>query len=326
MNDEAANPVRATVVLPCWNEEQSVLPLVESFRQAFPDKTMASIQLLFIDDGSTDQTWANIQSMVNASGELPIAGVHLKSHLGKTSAQAIGLRWAVAHGGGTVVFMDSDGQHDPHALLDPLRRCNASGRTQVASRPGYRRTLISALGTAGLRLLAGLTGVPFRPDLAEFVVISKQTANRLATDPNLGTSPLLPLVEATSDGFETFRTSVLDRLDGTVNSRWSNENLWQKAVLHLLTNPWRLLLRLSIVLTAAILALGTYGLIVGLSSMASGTFLGVGSILVTVVFAFAMLAMLQIATLAFIVLLLKRFETLSLMRHMSEQERHKTLD
>ena len=297
----------ATVVLPCWNEERSVRPLFETFKQVFADNPPQSIRLLFVDDGSTDRTWQEVEGLPDTSGPLQICSVRLRSHFGKTAAQAIGLQWAVAQGG-PVVFMDSDGQHHPHALLDPLTRCSTSGKTQIARRAEYQRTTISKMGTAGLQLLAKLIGVPFRPDLAEYVVISEETASRLATSSQLRTIPLLPLVQSVSNGFETFCVVVTERLDGTTQTRWSNSALWQKAVLHLLTNPWALFLRLSIVISGAILLMGGYGLYVGLTSMFNGTFLGVGSILVAVVITFAMLGMIQIATLALVILLLKRLD------------------
>jgi glycosyltransferase involved in cell wall biosynthesis len=298
-----------TIILPCWNECRSIEPLIGAFREAFRPGEDPEVHLLFVDDASTDGTWSEIEQVLGRYGQLFVSGLRLPAHLGKASAQAAGLR-SLVPARGPVVFMDSDGQHDPGVLLPPIHRSLETGRTQIAERSGYRRTLTSQLGTVGLRILGNLAGASFQPKLAEFLAISAETANRLASNPQLGISPLLPLVQSCSPDFDTFQAPIGPRIDGSTSSRWSTETHWQKAVLHLLVNPWRLLLRLSVGVTIMVAIMGTYGLVVGITSMANGTFLGVGSVLVALVFIFAVLATLQIIILALLALVLRRVETI----------------
>jgi hypothetical protein len=302
-----SSQIPVTIILPCWNELPTIRPLVLGFADAFAGDTSIQVQLLFVDDASTDGTWSEIEQVLGPNGPLLISGIRLPAHLGKGSAQAIGLR-SLTPAVGPVVFMDSDGQHDPRALVPPIHRCLETGRTQIAQRSSYRRTPMSQFGTLGLRFLGYLAGVSYQPKLAEFLTMSAPTADRLASHPQLGISPLLPLVQSTSPDYDTFSAPVVPRIDGSTTTRWSTEAHWQKAVLHLLVSPWRLLLRLSIGVSLMVALMGTYGLIVGFSSFASGTFLGVGSVLVALVFIFAVLAALQITILALLALLLGRVE------------------
>ena len=90
---------------------------------------------------------------------------------------------------------------------------------------------------------------------------------------------------------------VLPRNGADPRSRWGLADLWHKAIMHLLVDPWSLLPRITLLIAGLVVLLGGYGLVVGVWSMVQGTFLGIGSVLVAVVMVFAALAALMCATL-----------------------------
>jgi glycosyltransferase involved in cell wall biosynthesis len=299
-------PVEASVILPCRNEESSIEPMIHGISTAFSQFRGRLVpRLVFVDDGSTDQTWATIERNCGDFGAYRVTGIRLGEMLGKGHAQAVGLE-AARPFEGPIVFMDADGQHDPRYLQEAVSSCVQSHRAHIARRSSYRRRWAREVGSIGLRALAFLAGSPFRPDLGEFLVIPPDVARSLAASRDLGSVPLVPLVQAIDPQYTTFEVQIAQRFDGTLSTRWSAEALWQKAVLHLLVNPWRLMLRLSALVFAAVALLGIYGVYVGLSSLSRGAFLGTGSVIVILVFVFATLATLQIVVLAFLVLLLRR--------------------
>jgi glycosyltransferase involved in cell wall biosynthesis len=59
-DEQDAGPPHASIVLPCFNEEEHVLLEVERICRAM-DKSGISYELLAIDDGSTDQTLARLR-------------------------------------------------------------------------------------------------------------------------------------------------------------------------------------------------------------------------------------------------------------------------
>ena len=92
-----------TIVIPAFNEEDVIHELLERIVEEELDK---SYEVLFIDDGSTDQTAEII-------GRYPVKLV--KHHVNKGYGAA--LKTGIRNAGGTfVIIMDSDGQHDPQFI------------------------------------------------------------------------------------------------------------------------------------------------------------------------------------------------------------------
>lgn len=295
------------LLLPCFNEEQSIQPMVETLARVFADEPGWDVTAVFIDDGSHDDTWKEIARVRSLDLPITVGGIRLEHNQGKAAAQAVGIR-EVASVGGLVVLMDADGQHDPSQLPAVLRACEETRTPQIARRTHYRRGRASMAGTVGLGVMSGLTGVRFDPTLGEYLVLPSRTVRLLARNPQLGVVPIVPLVQGMSSRMETFSSPILDRADGSTSTRWTRSQLWHKALLLLLANPWGLLPRMAVIVVLTVLALGSYGMVVGIGSIVHGTFLGVGSVLVAIVMVFGVLAGLQLVTLGLVVVL---FRTIS---------------
>ena len=106
-----------SVVIPVYNEEGSLEPLVEELRAAL-DPTGRSYEIVIIDDGSTDGTYPLILRLHRKGPGLK--AIRLKRNFGQTAAVAAGFAHAE---GDIIVAMDGDGQNDPKdipAMLDQL--------------------------------------------------------------------------------------------------------------------------------------------------------------------------------------------------------------
>jgi glycosyltransferase involved in cell wall biosynthesis len=93
--------VLVTILMPAYNEEQSIGKTVTRLKELYPD-----FEILVVDDGSTDNT---LQVAMNA-------GANVWPHpynIGNGAAIKTGLRIAR---GEWVVMMDADGQHDPEDI------------------------------------------------------------------------------------------------------------------------------------------------------------------------------------------------------------------
>ena len=104
-----------SVILPSYNEEKMI---------AVATKRMAGVlggagidyELLFVDDGSKDGTWQEIQRC--AQEDPHVVGVHFSRNFGKESAMFAGLETAK---GDCVVVLDCDLQHPPEKIIEMYR-------------------------------------------------------------------------------------------------------------------------------------------------------------------------------------------------------------
>jgi len=99
------NAEKVSVIIPVYNEGNSVGDLVSGIKSRYPD-----FDIIVIDDGSTD----------NTADEAQQAGARVYSHpynIGNGAAVKSGIR---AANGDILVFMDGDGQHDPEDMAKLL--------------------------------------------------------------------------------------------------------------------------------------------------------------------------------------------------------------
>lgn len=106
-----------SVIIPVYNEEESLPHLIEQLRQSL-DGLGRTYEIVFIDDGSTDQSLTIMHGFVEQYPQVVV--VEQISNFGKSMALTAG--FAVARG--DVIFtMDADLQDDPgemHLLLAKL--------------------------------------------------------------------------------------------------------------------------------------------------------------------------------------------------------------
>lgn len=165
------------VMIPTYNEAQSILPLVGELLERFP-----SLEILVIDDNSPDGTAAIVEKL--GSPRIHVLKREQKSGLG--AAYRAGITWAqdrphFSH----YVTMDGDGSHRPEDLSLMLARA-ANVDVVMSSRwmpggeirnwPKYRQ-FISHIGTSYARMALKL---PFSDLTGGFRVYSAHLINRLA--------------------------------------------------------------------------------------------------------------------------------------------------
>ena len=97
--------VEISVVVPVCNEAENVEPLAREIDAALAGR---SYEMIFIDDGSTDATAANLMKLKSALPALRVLRHSFRS--GQSAAVASGVRAARAP---WVATLDGDGQNDP---------------------------------------------------------------------------------------------------------------------------------------------------------------------------------------------------------------------
>lgn len=104
-----------SVILPSYNEEKMIAKATERMAEILqPEKI--DYELLFIDDGSSDNTWAQINEA--AGKDSHVVGVHFSRNFGKEAAMFAGLEQAK---GDCCVVIDCDLQHPPEKIVEMYR-------------------------------------------------------------------------------------------------------------------------------------------------------------------------------------------------------------
>ena len=107
-----------SVIAPIYNEEESLPHLVEQVHAAL-DGTGLRFELILVDDGSSDRSYATMAGLANEDGALTI--VRLRRNFGQTAALQAGLD---AARGSQIVLMDADLQNDPADIPAMLAKLN----------------------------------------------------------------------------------------------------------------------------------------------------------------------------------------------------------
>jgi len=97
-----------SVVVPCYNEEENVSPLAERIDAVFAGLPDYDYECLFVNDGSTDGTRAQIEALRASNPH--VRPIHLVENCGQSAALVAGMRRAK---GEYILTLDGDLQNDP---------------------------------------------------------------------------------------------------------------------------------------------------------------------------------------------------------------------
>jgi glycosyltransferase involved in cell wall biosynthesis len=134
MNDELLS--KLAIVIPCYNEA-AVLP---AMAPVFIDKLKALVDaskiskesyLLFVDDGSSDETWSIIKKL--AAADAHIHGISLSRNRGHQNALLAGLEY-VMDNADAVISADCDGQDDLDAIDEMVDKYRKGAEVVYACR------------------------------------------------------------------------------------------------------------------------------------------------------------------------------------------------
>ncbi|MBQ1451669.1 MAG: glycosyltransferase family 2 protein [Clostridia bacterium] len=101
-----------SVVIPCFNEADNVLPLYEKVCSTLENKT-DDFEFVFVNDGSKDETLANLKSICETSPHT-VKVVSFSRNFGKEAAIYAGLEHAE---GDLISLIDADLQQDPAYIV-----------------------------------------------------------------------------------------------------------------------------------------------------------------------------------------------------------------
>jgi glycosyltransferase involved in cell wall biosynthesis len=111
---KSENAKLVSIILPCFNEEGNIVEIYEKIKTQI-DTIGYNFELIFIDDGSTDQTLHTIKSLTRADNRVKC--ISFSRNFGHQAALKAGFDFC--HGD-CAITMDADLQHPPSLLAEMI--------------------------------------------------------------------------------------------------------------------------------------------------------------------------------------------------------------
>ena len=127
----ADGPIDLTIVVPLYNEEESLEPLCEQIEAALSGQGL-TFEAVFVDDGSTDGSFEVLARLSGSYGWL--RAVRFRRNYRKAAALALGFKEAR---GRLVATLDADLQDDPAEIPNLLSALEAEDGRDLVS--GWKR-------------------------------------------------------------------------------------------------------------------------------------------------------------------------------------------
>lgn len=123
----ALTDIDISVVIPLYNEEESLVKLYEWIDRVMTDNGFR-YEVLFINDGSTDCSWQVIEQLHSTRPEI-VHGICFRRNYGKSAALHYGFQRAQ---GQVVITMDADLQDSPDEIPELYRMITKDGYDVVS--------------------------------------------------------------------------------------------------------------------------------------------------------------------------------------------------
>lgn len=102
-----------SIIVPVFNEESNIEKLFMEVHRVVKQQMNLSFEMIYVDDGSSDSTWASINCLADDHPE--VRGIRFSRNFGHQNAIKAGMDSSL---GKVVITMDADLQHPPDLIAD----------------------------------------------------------------------------------------------------------------------------------------------------------------------------------------------------------------
>lgn len=256
-----------SVILPSYNEEKMIAKATARMAEILqPEKI--DYELLFIDDGSRDGTWAQINEA--AEKDSHVVGVHFSRNFGKEAAMFAGLEQAK---GDCCVVIDCDLQHPPEKIVEMYRLWEQGYEVVegIKEDRGEESGLHKFAANSFYGLISKATGMDMSSS-SDFKLLDRKVVDTLNSLPERNV-----FFRALSFWVGYKKTSVSycvqERTEGV--SKWSTKSLIKYALTNISSfssAPLHIVTVLGFIMLAVAFVLGIIALVQKISGVALGGF------------------------------------------------------
>lgn len=211
-----------SIVLPAYNEEQNIANTAQVL-SAFLEEQGIDYELVFISDGSKDNTYAEIRKAAAANPR--IRGAQFSRNFGKEAGIFAGLELT---SGDAVIVMDCDLQHPPQAIPKMWEKWKAGAEVVEGIKSDRGKESLGYRLSAGLfyKIMSGLIKIDMNAS-SDFKLLDRKVVNVLLELPERNTF-FRALTFWAGFRTETVEYEVQERQFG--QSKWSVWSLMKYAI------------------------------------------------------------------------------------------------
>jgi dolichol-phosphate mannosyltransferase len=169
------NTRKITILIPVFNEEGNIKAIIDKLDSIFKFLPDIDFEIIFVDDGSTDETLPIIMSICQANPH--IFYISLSKNFGKDNAIVAGLKAIDAD---AVITIDADLQHPPDLIPEFIKRWQEDYDVVYAYRKdknvhaGFFTRLRSRLF---YKAINALSDVQMEDGISDFKLLDKKVVN-----------------------------------------------------------------------------------------------------------------------------------------------------
>lgn len=176
------------IIVPCYNEERMLNRFYREVSEAVADIKHYEFSLIFIDDGSCDNTLEVIRKLTDSSKSADedisrIRYISFSRNFGKEAAMYAGLK---ASHSDYALIMDADLQHPPQMIAEMIKMLEETGADNCAARRVSRKgepRIRSAMARLFYRIMNRFSDIEIMDGVVDFRLMSRQMVKAIISMP-----------------------------------------------------------------------------------------------------------------------------------------------
>lgn len=173
--------MKLSLVVPCFNEAENVVPFQEAVISAFYGCGY-DYEIIFVDDGSRDATLHNLKK-IHAQQKCPVKVISFSRNFGKEAGIYAGLQHA---SGDYISLIDADLQQRPEIVREMVKILDEQEKYDVVAAYQDRRgegKILSFFKKSFYAIINKLSKVTLQPDASDFRTFRRSVRDSLLEMP-----------------------------------------------------------------------------------------------------------------------------------------------
>lgn len=167
--------MKLSLIVPCYNEEKNIELFMKSCKDELKN---INVEYIFINDGSKDNTFIEIQKIIEKYQKEYIIGINFSRNFGKEAAMLAGINEST---GDYIAFIDADLQQHPKYIKMMYEKIIDSDYDSIVCYQEKRKEskILTFLKDAFYKIINKLSDISFKENASDFRLITRKMANSI---------------------------------------------------------------------------------------------------------------------------------------------------